>query len=276
MDTEWELKFSVLMSVYYKDSPRHLSLALDSISMQTLAPDEIVLVLDGPIPLELRDIIDNYISVFGKRLRIVPLERNLGLGAALNEGLRHCSHDLVARMDADDISLDDRFEKQLNLFRNDKMVSLVGGGLEEFSNVPGDMRKFRILPERHEDIFRFAKYRCPVNHPCVMFRKSAVLAAGSYLTMHNFEDYYLWVRMLRQGSRFYNIPDVLLYFRTGNNMIARRQGWNYMLKEQRLLRKMYDIGFVSYLRYWLLLLTRLPLRLIPRKLLIMIYKNFLR
>jgi glycosyltransferase involved in cell wall biosynthesis len=271
-----DYRFSVLMSVYSKDEPLFLDAALKSIRTQTVLADEIVLVKDGKLTDDLEKILSRYDSEFEGRLKIVPLKENGGLGHALNIGLEHCSYELVARMDADDISISDRFEKQLNVFRKDKNISVTSGNISEFDKMPGDLKVFRKLPETHDEILKFSKSRCPVNHPCVMFKKKDILAVGSYIIMASFEDYYLWVRLLHAGYKFYNLPDVLLHFRTGNNMIGRRSGWTYLRREKAFLSNMHSIGFINFKEYILLAVTRLPLRILPKKLLIFLYSKFLR
>ena len=108
--------FSVLLSVYKKEHPTYLKQSLDSLFAQTLPPDEIVLVKDGPLTPELEAVVTEYQSRY-PMLKVVPLPQNQGLGKALNEGLKHCSYELVARMDTDDIAKPERFERQMQVFR---------------------------------------------------------------------------------------------------------------------------------------------------------------
>ena len=182
------MKFSVLLSIYYKESPIYFRESLNSILSQTLRPSEIILVEDGLLTEELDNEINRYLDLH-PHLKIIPLSTNQGLGKALNEGLKHCSYDIVARMDTDDIAKPDRFEKQLAIFEKYSDIDVVGADISEVKSV-------RKLPELPDDIRQFAKRRNPINHPVVMFRKSAVLAAGGYRHFPLFEDYYLWIRML--------------------------------------------------------------------------------
>ena len=199
--------FSVLLSLYHKESPLFLRQSLTSIFTQTLLPIEVVLVEDGPLTDELYAVIKEFTSQHPE-LKVISLPTNRGLGKALNEGLKHCSYDLVARMDTDDIAKPDRFEKQLAIFLEHPEIDVVGAWIDEFEGEVSNVLSMRKVPEQHENILRFAKGRCPVNHPVVMFRKSAVLKAGGYKHFPLFEDYYLWVRMLMNGARFYNIPKI--------------------------------------------------------------------
>ena len=164
--------FSVLLSLYAKESPTFLASSLDSIFHQTLLPDEIILVKDGPLTVELDAIVSDYAARY-PILKVIPLPQNQGLGKALNEGLKHCSYDIVARMDTDDISKPDRFEKQIAVFRKHPELDLVGAWIDEFEEDIHHVISTRKLPERHEDVMSYATRRNPINHPVVMFSASA-------------------------------------------------------------------------------------------------------
>lgn len=162
--------FSVLLSLYHKESPLFLRQSLTSIFTQTLLPIEVVLVEDGPLTDELYAVIKEFTSQHPE-LKVISLPTNRGLGKALNEGLKHCSYDLVARMDTDDIAKPDRFEKQLAIFLEHPEIDVVGAWIDEFEGEVSNVLSMRKVPEQHENILRFAKGRCPVNHPVVMFRR---------------------------------------------------------------------------------------------------------
>lgn len=221
--------YSVLMSVYYKEKPEHLRESMYSIYNQTIPTDDFVLICDGPLNEGLDAVIKEMITKFGHRLHVERLKQNSGLGNALNIGIRCCKNELVARMDSDDISRPERCEKQLSFFVNNPEISLLSGTVCEFSvdkTRPIGMRK---LPLNNSDIIKFSKKRNPMNHPCVMFKKSAVIAAGGYLeSYHLFEDYYLWVRMFLCGFKARNMSDVLLDMRTPPDLYIRRGGVNYI------------------------------------------------
>ena len=240
--------FTVLLSLYYKEAPQYLRQSLDSIFTQKLLADEVVLVKDGPLTEELNEIIVSYACRY-PFLKIVSFSKNQGLGKALNEGLKHCSHDIVARMDTDDIAKPERFEKQLAVFKKHPDIDVVGAWIDEFENDISSVRSVRKLPEHQCDILTFAKRRNPINHPVVMFRKSAVLAAGGYQHFPLFEDYYLWIRMLINGAKFYNIQESLLYFRFSSEMFKRRGGWKYAMNEFRFQWMMRKLHFISILEF---------------------------
>lgn len=269
------MRFSVLLSVYYKESYSAFCKSLDSIFTQTTCPDEVILVEDGPLGSDLNDIISEYSAKY-PTLKIIPLPTNQGLGKALNEGLKHCSYDIVARMDTDDIAKPDRFEKQLAVFEKYSDIDVVGAWIDEFEDDISDVKSVRKLPELPDDIRQFAKRRNPINHPVVMFRKSAVLAAGGYQHFSLFEDYYLWIRMLMNGAKFYNIQESLLYFRFSPEMFKRRGGWRYVISELRFLQKMRQMHFISFSEFMQNLFVRFSIRLIPNSLRAIIYTKLIR
>lgn len=269
------MRFSVLLSVYYKESYSAFCKSLDSIFTQTTCPDEVILVEDGLLGSDLNDIISEYSAKY-PTLKIIPLPTNQGLGKALNEGLKHCSYDIVARMDTDDIAKPDRFEKQLAVFEKYSDIDVVGAWIDEFEDDISDVKSVRKLPELPDDIRQFAKRRNPINHPVVMFRKSAVLAAGGYQHFPLFEDYYLWIRMLMNGAKFYNIQESLLYFRFSPEMFKRRGGWRYVISELHFLQKMRQMHFISFSEFMQNLFVRFSIRLIPNSLLAIIYTKLIR
>lgn len=267
--------FTVLLSLYNKESPQYLRQSLDSIFTQKLLADEVVLVKDGPLTEELNEIIVSYACRY-PIFKIVSFSKNQGLGKALNEGLKHCSYDIVARMDTDDIAKSERFEKQLAVFKKYPDIDVVGAWIDEFEDDISNIRSVRKLPEHQSDILTFAKHRNPINHPVVMFRKSAVLAAGGYQHFPLFEDYYLWVRMLINGAKFYNIQESLLYFRFSSEMFKRRGGWKYAVDEFRFQRMMRKWHFISTSEFIQNVFVRFLTRIIPNSLRTIIYKKVLR
>ena len=267
--------FSVLLSVYRKEQPAYLQQSLNSIFTQTLMPDEVVLVKDGPLTEELDMVIGDYCRKY-PILKIVSLAQNQGLGKALNEGLKHCSYDLVARMDTDDIAKSDRFEKQVKVFKEHPELDLVGAWIDEFEGDVSHVISVRKVPEFPIEIKQYALKRSPTNHAVVMFRKSAVLLAGGYLHFPLFEDYYLWVRMLMNGAKFYNIQESLSYFRFSPDMFKRRGGWRYALTEFRFQWLLKQIHFISCPQFVTNVLIRFTARIIPNSLRTFVYTKMLR
>ena len=224
------------MSVYAKEHADYLKQSIESILSQTVLSDDIVIVCDGALTRELDDVLDS----FKDKIRLVRLPENRGLGKALNAGLAECRHDLVARMDSDDIALPGRMEKQLKLFASDPDISFASGTIEEFSGTPDNTTGKRSVPLDNEAIRHYSRKRNPMNHPAVMFRKSAVLAVGGYNEDYPlFEDYSLWVRMLMNGSKAVNTDDTLVYMRVDDNTFERRGGKKYasdMLRFHKYLK----------------------------------------
>lgn len=268
--------FSLLISVYFKDNSTFLNLALASIFSQSFKPSEIVLVKDGMLTDSLEAVVDSYIKLELIVINIVALKENVGLGKALSIGLKSCKFDFVARMDADDICYADRFEKQFSYLSRNPYLSVLGTAIQEFNNVPNDLGVFRKLPEKTQQIIEFAKFRNPLNHPSVIFRKSDIIGVGSYMDMPLFEDYYLWIRVLERDLAIENLSEPLLHFRVGNDMIGRRHGNAYLKKEIKFLKAIRKMGFISSKEFFISIILKTPLRLIPKSLLKIIYKNFLR
>ena len=270
------MKFTVLLSVYYKENHIFFKESIESILCNTLKPSQVIIVKDGQLTIELENVIEFYVKNYEGIFTIVELEKNVGLGNALNIGLGYAIYDLVARMDTDDICKINRFERQVRYLEPNMNISVVGSSLDEFNKVPGDLDQARVLPENNDDLIKFAKFRNPLNHPTVMFRKKDILQVGSYMDMISFEDYYLWVRLLNKGYKIANIKESLLYFRVGNDMIGRRRGSDYVKNELKFLRTLQNIGFISKRDFLFSLITKIPLRLLPKKVLVMIYKRILR
>ena len=240
-------EFSVLLSVYGKEVPDFLDEALRSLERQSLIPDEIVVVKDGPLTPELEKVLERHVhNGNGIPYRMVQLAENRGLGEALNAGLKYCRYPWVARMDTDDIATEDRFAAQMEYLQRHPELDILGGWICEFDEAdPAECARERRVPETHEAIVRFAKYRNPMNHMTVIFRKEAVEEAGGYRPMPGMEDYYLWMRMLQRGKRFANLPRVLVRARAGRAMLRRRQGLRYAGYEWRLAKAAHRIGFWS-------------------------------
>lgn len=268
--------YSVLMSVYYKEHPEYLRQSMQSIYDQTVPTDDFILVCDGPLTPGLDAIIADMQDQFGPRLRVCRLLKNGGLGKALNFGIKQCKNDLVARMDSDDISRPDRCKRQLAVFAAHPAYSIVSGIVEEFSDTPDNISVRRIVPEEQSEIIAFAKKRNPFNHPCVMYKKSAVEAAGGYQDFYLLEDYYLWIRMLQNGFQGYNLQEPLLWMRAGSDMYKRRGGWKYVQSQRKLLRYMNRSRFISKSMYFLMLCVRAGVAMMPNGLRAFLFGTVLR
>ena len=269
-------KYSVLMSVYYREKPEFLRQSMESILHQTVPTDNFVLVCDGPLNPELDAVIAQMQQAFGPVLYVLRLKQNGGLGKALNAGIQHCKNELVARMDSDDVSRPERCEKQLKVFAEHPEYSLVSGIVEEFDTDIHHVTASRVVPETQSAILEFAKKRNPFNHPCIMYKKNAVQAAGGYQDFYLLEDYFLWIRMLQKGFQGYNIQEPLLWMRAGSDMYKRRGGWKYVCFQCKLFKYMADSGFITYFQYKNQSFIRLIAALLPNRMRAYLFQKILR
>ena len=270
------MQYSVLMSVYAKEKAEYLRSAMNSMWEQTLPTNDFVLVCDGPLNDELDKVIDEMRQEHYATLNVVNLEKNSGLGNALNIGIKYCKNELIARMDSDDISRLDRCERQIQVFRDCSEIGICSGVVEEFMGSIDQIKAKRILPETHDKIQIFAKKRNPFNHPCVMYKKDAVEKAGGYKEFYLLEDYYLWIRMLQNGVIGYNIQQPLLWMRAGSDLYKRRSGWKYMRSQKALFKYMLDSEFISKSQYKRSILLRSLSSLSPNWLREAMFKTVMR
>ncbi len=263
------------MSLYAKEQPEYLRQSLDSVFSQTVRADEVILVKDGPLTPELYSAVEDYLSKYPE-LKVVPLATNQGLGNALNEGLKHCSYDLVARMDTDDIAEKNRFEKQISFMDNNPDIDICSTWLQEFEGDISNKKSVKTVPEKHNDISNYIKNRNPINHPSVVFRKKAVIDAGGYVPFPLFEDYYLWARMMVKGSRFANIPECLVNFRVSPDMYKRRGGYQYAKDCAKFQWTLHKLGIISSGSAIKSSVLRGIVYLLPNQIRTLIYSKLLR
>ena len=267
--------FSVLMSLYIKEKPEHLKECLDSILSQTVKPNEIVIVLDGPITNELREMLDSYVNQEPSLYNIVPLEYNQGLGLALREGILHCKNELVARMDTDDICRKDRFELQLREFEQDPNLDVCGSHILEFEGSIDNIVAKRNVPLDNEAIRKYQRRRDGFNHMTVMYKKSSVLKAGNYQSCLLMEDTLLWANMFMSGAVGKNIDDYLVYARVGKDLFERRGGWSYYKKYKQGRKQVFKTGFISWWDYRHTLNIQFIVAIMPNKLRGFVFKKML-
>jgi len=268
------VNLSVLLSIYFKESVSFLNDCFKSIwSDQKNRPNEIVLVLDGPIGQELQNCVDSWQKKIGSILKVIPLSKNVGLGKALNEGLIHCSNEWVFRMDT---CTPDRFDKQIQFIKDNPDVVLFSGQILEFNKTPEDATTLKSVPIHHNEILKFSKNRSPFNHMTVAYKKSVIEKVGGYQHHLLMEDYNLWLRVIAAGYKVGNHPDVLLYARVGNGMHARRKGLEYIKSEKQLLDLKKRLKIQSPIHANILFIIRSVFRLMPSSLLGEFYNTFLR
>ncbi len=242
-------KFSVLMSLYIKEKAEYFKLCMESVLGQTALPDEIVIVKDGPVSEEVDVALEDYVSKNRNLFKIVALTENKGLGLALSEGIQHCSNELVARMDTDDIAVPERFELQLKMFESNPELDICGGQILEFEENEDNIVAERKVPLSHGEIIEYQKKRSAFNHMTVMFKKSKVLEAGNYKHCPLMEDDMLWVDMINAGAKCANLSENLCKVRTNRDMIARRGGLKYYKKYKNARKQILNTGFITKKEY---------------------------
>lgn len=269
------MNFSVLMSVYKKENPLWFRQAVESVFNQSVLPNEVVIVQDGKLTPELYAVCDE-LKKNHAEIKYFPLTKNVGLGTALKYGVEVCKNELIARMDTDDIAVNNRFELQLQKFKEQPTLNICGGIIAEFYSNPEDEVSIRNVPYKQEEIVQYCKKRNPFNHMTVMFKKSAVLAAGNYEDFPLLEDYWLWYRMIKNKCNMCNLDKILVKARIGNGMFERRSGWDYFYQERILYRNMRNDGFISRAEFVNMLVLRFIVRFLPSKLIKFVYEKILR
>lgn len=270
------MEYSVLISVYYKEKAEYLIECLESMVHQTVQPSEIVIVKDGKLTAELEDVLTKYKTKYQRLFKFVCLEKNVGLGLALAEGIKNCSHELIARMDSDDISIPNRCELQLREFAKDSLLDVCGGYIKEFCDSKEKVISIRKVPLVDSEIKEYQKRRDAVNHVTVMFKKSKVLEAGNYQHALLMEDSLLWTNMILHGATFKNIDDYLVYVRTGADMFKRRGGLKYFKKYKNGRKIILQTGYISKWDYYYTLLVQLIFSILPNSVREFVYEKLLR
>lgn len=268
-------KFSVLMSVYSKEKSEFFDAALKSVLTQTVMPNEIVICEDGPISEDLKNVIKKYKTKYPKIVRNISYPKNRGLGLTLHDGVLECKNEIIFRMDTDDISVNNRFEKQLDtLFKTN--TDIIGSNIEEYDEDMNIHTGDRIVPEKDSEVKVFLKKRNPMNHQTVCFKKSKVLEAGNYKDMKGFEDYYLWARMAKNGCIFTNLQEKLVKVRGGDSMAKRRGGKGYFSFIVAFEKAMLEMGIISKSDYVKNLLIRTTVASLPNYMRSALYSKKLR
>lgn len=265
---------SCLLPVYNRDNAAHFDSALLSIVHQTRRPDQVVIVEDGPLTRDLYEVVAHWRAKL--QIKSLPLPTNVGLGIALNAGVHACDFNLVIRADADDISKKNRFETLENYLIAHPQVNIAGSAIEEFQNNPGDLKRIRITACTDHLIRQYSRMRNPFNHMSVIFRKQAVLNAGNYVHRPGFEDYDLWLRLLKQPGQVANIAEPLVDVRVGNGMLSRRHGLKYLSAELQFLNSCQQRNLLSSADVIRSALFRIPARISPKGALEIIYNKLLR
>jgi len=269
-----ETNYSVLSAVYIKENPEYLKRSIESMVEQTVTTNDYVIVKDGPITPELEVVLSSFVAKY-PFIHVCGYEKNKGLGAALNFGLKECKNELVARMDTDDISLPQRCEKELKAFDNKPFLSIVGSEIQFFSNSEDDLGGIKRMPQTSEEIYRYGRRRNPFNHPTVMYKKSVIQRCGGYNETIRGEDFALFTKMLRMGEKGINIPEVLLYYRSNPQQISRRTSWREFKTVLGVVKENYREGYSRAIDLLAVFFLQLAGLLIPKRLVSVFYRKFL-
>ena len=271
------MEFSVLMSVYYKDNPQWLKEAVDSVMNNTIKPNEILIGIDGQIPQELEEKLQQLCNEYGQ-IKLAYFKENRGRGALLHDTLPMTNYPLVAIMDSDDICYSDRFEKQLSVFKQEKDLDILGAFIEEFDEDTKKIVSVRKVPLEEDDIKKYIKTRNPINQVTVMFKKECILKIGGYPSnMRVGEDYLLWVRAIVNNLKLKNLSDVLVKVRINSDMFARRGGYSFYKANKDFLKEMLKLKIINYPFYLYNIYIRFVVQvLMPNSMRTLFYKKFLR
>lgn len=265
--------YSVLMTIYKKDNLEYAKLSIDSMLNQTVKTNDFVLICDGPLTEEIDSMIAKYVEKNKKIFNVIRLKNNVGLGAALRQGVLMCKNNLIARMDSDDIAKLKRCEVELEYLVEHPVVALVGSNVSEFDDDPQNPLRIKNMPIGYINIKKFAKRRNPYNHSTVMFRKQAVLDSGNYSEMRTNQDVDLWIRMINKGYLCENIDSVLVDFRFDKNTLARRKEWKNSKLLIEVWNNFYKSGYCSYWDYLCVKWVQIAMYVMPTKLLNWVYDN---
>lgn len=268
--------YSVLMSVYYKEKPEWIRQSIESMLNQTIITNDFIIIKDGKLTNELDDVISEYYEKYPDIFHIIELENNVGLGTALAIGVEECKNELIARMDSDDISIKDRCERQLEKFREQPELDVIGSNIAEFIDDINNVQAYRILPQTDEEIKKFARRRNPFGHPSVMLKKSKVLEAGNYRSYYLVEDYDMWVRMIENGANCYNFEEILVFMRISEDFYKRRGGIKYLNSILKFKKEQFNNGFYSKKDFIVSSFAHIVMCLMPNKMRDLLYRKVLR
>lgn len=244
----FDQSISVLISVYKYAVAAELKVAVESVIHQTLPPKQVVIVVDGPVPDDLKTMLEKLAATY-HIIELVWLPENVGTGKAVAIGTEHCLYSYIARMDEDDIALPTRFEKQMAIFTEHPEIDIVGCNGQEFYEEVSNLVGIRQVPETHTEIVKFMKRRSPFNQQTVIIKKTALIKAGGYVKVMGMEDWYLWIRMYLSGANFYNLQEALVLMRINRNTFARRHGLKYYRNIKAMLKYMWQHRMINFMQY---------------------------
>lgn len=268
--------YSVLTTLYKNDNPTFLRQSIDSMIVQSIRTNDYVIVEDGPITKELEQVLEDYCSQYDF-FHIVKLEENGGLGAALRAGIKECKNELVARLDADDLSVPERCELQLREFERDFELAIVGSDMYEFDEDPQKIKDLKKMPITTEQIYKYGKRRNPFNHSSVMYKKSVIENVGNYSTMRRSQDIELWSKVIFAGYKCKNINKPLIFFRTdGANRVRRKKKWANVKSDLKIFKQNYEMGYSNLFDYFYVCVYQTAFFLMPERVAEWLYRKLLR
>lgn len=267
--------YSALTTVYSKDDPIAFKQSIDSMLCQSVVTNDYVIVADGPIPEKLSEVINRYKEKYSF-IKFIQMSENKGLGTALNIGLAQCINELVARLDADDVSLKDRCQLQLKEFEKDSELVLVGSDMYEFEDNPENIISIKVMPHSYDEIYKSGKRKNPFNHSSVMYKKSKVLECGGYPTKRRSQDLELFSKILIKGYRCLNINKPLIKFRTGRSRIERKKKWADIRSVIKVFYNNYKAGYSSVFDFLYVLLKYVTFYYLPSWIDSFLFKRFYR
>jgi len=269
-------KYSVIISIYNKVDVEILKESIDSIINQSYKPENIIIVKDGALTELQENLIDTYLKDFENLITIIKIPKNMGPGNAYREAIIRCKTEYAAIMDSDDYAVPTKFEKQMKFLEKHDNIDILGSNAVEFLGSTDNIISTRVMPETHEEIMKFARKRCPLVQPTAVFKKEAVIQAGNYLGGRIAEDYDLYIRMIQNGCKFYNLQEVLFYVRTNKDFFKRRGGIKYVPPIMKFKYKHYKNGFFSLKDFVITGGASMVVSVLPNFLREIIYKKFLR
>ncbi len=267
--------FTVLLPIYFKDEINYFISSVESLLNQTILPDEILVLVDGPISQKLDDVISEFKRKHPNTIKVHKFKENRGLGLLLNDGVKLAKNNLIARMDSDDVSLPYRFKKQIDYFFENN-ADVLGGQVLEYSEDMGQKIGLKKVPCNKDEVATYSIRRNPINHMSVMFKKSVVLEVGNYKDFQGFEDYVLWLEIIKRGYNVINMPDILVNVRAGDNLIIRRRGLKYFIKEFEFQKYCYKKGYIKIFHLVTNMIIRIFIRLSPKFIVKKFYEKRLR
>ena len=270
------MKYSVLMSVYHKEKAEFFRLSLESMLKQTVMPEQVVVVCDGPLTEELDAVLEEFEGRYPEIMTVKRLEQNMGTGFAANTGLELCRNELVAKMDSDDVSYLDRCEKQLAEFEKDSELDILGGYVSEFENDISNEMAVKAVPSEHGDIIKYARRRNPFNNQTLMYKKSKAFECGGYTCNTRCEDYDFVTKMMMSGAKCRNLAECLVHYRLDAGAYDRRKNWKNTVGFISVRHRNWKRGFCSFADFVIPCAAQLVLFVLPIGFTKKIYIKFLR